>query len=99
MGRWLLLYLTTLRSTRLPWLPRGPRPYPEPEAEGRDVGGVGSRISLWTWPALVAACARGRPCALVLVPEVGAAPGSSLVVHRGQDAEVAVGDRDFLLLL
>ena len=45
--------------------------------EGRDVGGVGSRVtavSLWTWPALVAACARDRLCALVLVLGVG--PGA-----------------------
>jgi hypothetical protein len=36
------------------------------------VGGVGSRVVFWTWPALEAACARVRPCALVLVPGVGA---------------------------
>jgi hypothetical protein len=48
--------------------PKGPRPY----HEGKDAGGVGSRVGFWTWPALEAACARVlRPCALVLVPGVG----------------------------
>ena len=41
------------------------------------MGGVGSRVSLWTWPALVAACARGRLCVLVLVPGVGAGPAGA----------------------
>ncbi len=61
------------------------------------MGGVGSLISFWTRPALVAAChgARaGRLCALVLVPPYSVcrglgrarAGGSPLVVHRGQDA-------------
>ena len=51
-----------------PWLPRGPRPY----HEGKDVGGVasGSRVSFWTWPALVAACARGRLTAFVCLAAV-----------------------------
>ena len=40
------------------------------------MGGVGSRVSLWTWPALVAACARGRLCVLVLVPGVGGQLGA-----------------------
>ncbi len=54
------------------------------------MGGVGSRVVFWTWPALEAAsgCARVCVCALVLVPWVGA--GEPLVAHRGQDAEVAV---------
>ena len=39
------------------------------------MGGVGSRVSLWAWPALVAACARDRLCALVLVLGVGAVCG------------------------
>ena len=58
------------------------------------MGGTGSLVSFWTWPALVAACARGRLCALVLTSAGGWGGGSPLVVHRGQDAEVAVGDRD-----
>jgi hypothetical protein len=36
------------------------------------VGGVGSRVVFWTWPALEAACARVCVCAPVLVPGVGA---------------------------
>ena len=36
------------------------------------MGGVGSRVEFWTWPALEAACARVCMCALVLVPGVGA---------------------------
>ena len=36
------------------------------------MGGVGSRVVFWTWPALEAACARVCMCALVLVPGVGA---------------------------
>jgi hypothetical protein len=35
------------------------------------VGGVGSRVVFWAWPALEAACARVCVCALVLVPGVG----------------------------
>ncbi len=66
----------------LPRLPRGPRPYYEGTV-GKDVGGVGSRVSFWTWPAL----ASGRPglcalsdvdrCALVLLPGVRAGPRHS----------------------
>ena len=61
------------------------------------MGGVGSRVVFWTWPALEAQAACARVCvrALVLVPGGG---GSPLVVHRGQDAEVAVGDRDASVL-
>ncbi len=59
------------------------------------MGGVGSLMSFWTRPALVAACARaGRLCALARVPPYSVcrglgrarAGGSPLVVHRGQDA-------------
>ncbi len=55
-----------------------PRALPRGPGRGKDVpvGGVqvGSRglVSFWTWPALVAACARGRLRALVLVPGFGA---------------------------
>ncbi len=66
------------------------------------MGGVGSRVVFchcdWTWLALEAACARVCVCALVLVPAGGWGGGSPLVVHRGQDAEVAVGDRDASVL-
>ena len=65
------------------------------------MGGVGSRVVFWTWPALEAACARVCMCALVLVPGVGAGARHSWCIrtlHRGQDAEVAVGDRDASVL-
>ncbi len=62
------------------------------------MGGVGSRVVFWTWPALEAACARVCVCALVLVPGVGAGARHSCQVHRGQDGEIAVGDRDASVL-
>ena len=83
-----------------PWLPRGPRPY----HEGKDVGGAGSLVSFWTWPALVAACTCVRSSVRASASAGGwgrvrRALGSPLVVHRGQDAEeVAVGDRDARVL-
>ncbi len=53
--------MNNFRGNQYPqaWLPRGPRPY----HEGKDVGGAGSLVSFWTWPALAAACARDRLCA------------------------------------
>ena len=43
------------------------------------MGGVGSLVSFWTWPVLVAACARGRVCALMLVPGVGCRPEAPIL--------------------
>jgi hypothetical protein len=57
------------------------------------VGGVGNRVVFWTWPALEAACARVYMCVRASASAGGWGGGSPLVVHRGQDAEVAVGDR------
>jgi hypothetical protein len=66
---------------------------PAPLPRGRDVGGVGSRVSFWTWPAPVATCTRGRPARLVVPvparpgwgPTWGGVAGARepLVVHRG----------------
>ena len=85
-------------------MPLSERPAPLPRGQLgklKDVGGVGSLVSFWTWPALEAACARGCPCALVLVPGVraGARHSRRVVVHRGQvPSEVAVGDGDASVL-
>ncbi len=60
------------------------------------MGGVGSRVVFWTIPALKAACA--RVCVRASASAGGWGGGSPLVVHRGQDAEVAVSDRDASVL-
>jgi hypothetical protein len=63
------------------------------------VGGVGSRVSFWTWPAIAAACARGRLCAAVLVPgvQVGAGARHSWCIVARMRFQFAFGDRDAVL--
>ncbi len=63
------------------------------------MGGVGSRVVFRTWPALEAACARVCRFRFRMYVRASASAGGwgggsplsdTLVVHRGQDAEVAV---------
>jgi hypothetical protein len=72
----------------MPGSPRGPRPY----HEGKDVGGVGS------CPGSILDLAGTGGCLCVCMCVRARGGGSPLVVHRGQDAEVAVGDRDASVL-
>jgi hypothetical protein len=73
--------------------PQRPAPFKLPRGQGRGWGWQpGIIMVLQTWPALVAACARGRLCALVPVPGTRIWAGARVhaysplvtVVHRGQ---------------